>query len=119
MAAEVQDSNLQKVDSAISDEPGSPSDVKKTTHRRTSSTVSSAANIADLGDWANIPLSMKLVLTRRPQRRKAWSSGSLPRHRSSTGKSCLPHFIVAYIPSSRLRSSLVEQEAKPVTGYHR
>ncbi|KAK3056297.1 hypothetical protein LTR09_002804 [Extremus antarcticus] len=61
MAAEVQDSNLQKVDSAISDEPGSPSDVKKTTHRRTSSTVSSAANIADLGDWANIPLKKEGV----------------------------------------------------------
>ncbi|KAK5167949.1 uncharacterized protein LTR77_006516 [Saxophila tyrrhenica] len=48
MSAEVQDTNLEKVDSAISDQPGSPSDAKGKGHRRTSSTVSGVANIADL-----------------------------------------------------------------------
>lgn len=51
MAAEVQDGNLQKVDSAIADEPASPSEIKaKAGHRRTSSTVSGVFNIADLGE---------------------------------------------------------------------
>ena len=49
MAAEVQDTNLEKVDSAISDQPGSPTEGKGKGHRRTSSTVSGVANIADLG----------------------------------------------------------------------
>ncbi|QIX01398.1 hypothetical protein AMS68_006915 [Peltaster fructicola] len=49
MAAEVQDHTapLSKVDSAISDEPASPSE-SKIKHRRTSSTVSGVFNILDL-----------------------------------------------------------------------
>lgn len=49
MAAEVQDPNLSKVDSAIADEPGSPTDAKPKKDRRTSSTASNVFNIADLG----------------------------------------------------------------------
>ena len=51
MAAEVQDTNLSKVDSAISDAPASPTDEKKKIgHRRASSTAAAGvANIADLG----------------------------------------------------------------------
>jgi hypothetical protein len=48
MAAEVQDPKLSKVDSAVADEPASPSDVKKK-DRRASSTASNVFNIADLG----------------------------------------------------------------------
>jgi hypothetical protein len=51
MAAEVQDTDLSKVDSAISDQPGSPVDAKdKSQRRRTSSTATNVANIADLGE---------------------------------------------------------------------
>ncbi|EME88183.1 uncharacterized protein MYCFIDRAFT_86005 [Pseudocercospora fijiensis CIRAD86] len=46
MSAEVQEP-LSKVDSAIDDAPGSPSD-SKVKHRRTSSTVSGVFNILDL-----------------------------------------------------------------------
>jgi hypothetical protein len=52
MAAEVQDSKLNKVDSAIADDkPASPTDVKDKKDRRTSSTASNVHNIADLGMW--------------------------------------------------------------------
>jgi hypothetical protein len=49
MAAEVQDGKLDKVDSAVSDQPASPSDVKEKKDRRSSSTTSGVFNIADLG----------------------------------------------------------------------
>lgn len=48
MAAEVQETNLEKVDSAVSDVPASPTE-KKISHRRASSTASNVHNMADLG----------------------------------------------------------------------
>jgi len=47
MAAEVQETNLEKVDSAVSDVPASPTE-KKISHRRASSTASNVHNMADL-----------------------------------------------------------------------
>ena len=63
MAAEVQE-NLTKVDSAVSEEPASPSEVKKGKeqgHRRTSSTVSGVFNINDLGRCDHVARLHKVI----------------------------------------------------------
>jgi hypothetical protein len=88
MAAEVQDPKLEKVDSAVSDQPGSPTDKKEKPHRRTSSTSANVANIADLGKTLQKRQNMH-VLTRTSQRRRAWRSRSLLKRKDSTGKPCL------------------------------
>lgn len=59
MAAEVQENDLSKVDSAIDDAPASPSDKKEIKHRRTSSTVSGVFNINDLGEYDELALSSR------------------------------------------------------------
>jgi len=74
MAAEVQEQSpsLSKVDSAIDDTPGSPSD-KKPKHRRTSSTVSGVFNINDLGESpvSSESAHARLTFIRREGRRRA------------------------------------------------
>jgi hypothetical protein len=72
MSAEVQEIPLSKVDSAIDDTPGSPSDNKPIKHRRTSSTVSGVFNILDLGkSCAEIRSDLSYPADSILQRRKA------------------------------------------------
>jgi hypothetical protein len=51
MAADAQEATLSKVDSAVSDQPASPSD-EKPKHKRSSSSAANVFNINDLG-WCH------------------------------------------------------------------